>query len=545
MRTDFVFVVVAVLILFSSCEKKKAPDSRPNILLIVADDLGYGDLGCFGGDIHTPNIDRLAAHGLRFSRFHTAPSCAPTRAMLLSGNNNHVAGMGIQGGVSESSPMFGKPGYEGHLSDRVVPVPLLMKEAGYHTYTAGKWHLGTKEEDSPFAKGFERSFNLLQGAGNHFNDVGIELKDTISTYREDGKLVDYPVGQYSTEVYTNKLIEYIKGGLDANDNKPFFAFAAYTSPHWPLQVPEDYLDRYAGDYDMGYDSLRKLRFESLKEAGMIPQNATLPPRLESIKPWDSLTPDEQKSEARKMELYAAMVDNLDYHVGRLLQFLKAESIYDNTLIIFMSDNGAANNDFYNEEWSREFIRKHYNNDYENMGKVNSFVSYGPQWAQAGAAPFNRFKGYTTEGGMLAPFIITGEGIPNSGEIRDEYFTVMDLAPTFYELAGIQYPGKNSHDNTHALLGNSILPYLQDETKSIHDKNYGIGLEHRGRIYYRKGDWKLVQLERSTKKKEFLLFNVIDDPGEVMDLAPTNPEKYQELLQEWNQFVKDNKIILSE
>jgi len=540
-----VLALSVIVTLFSSCTKKNKKDQRPNILLIVADDLAYGDLGCYGGDIRTPNIDRLAAQGLRFSRFHTAPMCAPTRAMLLSGNNNHVAGMGTQGGVAEDSPMFGQPGYEGHLSDRIVPLPMLMKEAGYHTYTTGKWHLGTKEEDSPLAKGFERSFNLLQGAGNHFNNIGIELKDTLSTYSEDGKLVDYPEGEYSTAFYTNKLIEFIKGGLDSQDNKPFFAFAAYTSPHWPLQVPEDYLDRYAGDYDMGYDSLRKLRFESLKEAGMIPQNATLPPRLESITPWDSLTQEEQKSESRKMELYAAMVDNLDYHVGRLLQFLKNENIYENTIIIFMSDNGAARDDFYNEAWSRDFILKYYNNDYENMGKVSSFVSYGPQWAHAGAAPFNRFKGYTTEGGMLAPLIISGQGIPNVGEIRDTYLTVMDLAPTFYELAGIQYPGKTQDDTIHPLLGNSILPYLQGKSKTIHDENYGVGLEHRGRIFYRKGNWKLVQLERPSEKNEFLLFNIAEDIGETTDLASTYPEKFQELQQEWKQFVKDNNIILSE
>ncbi len=545
MRTDFTFVVVVFSILFSSCEKKKASDTRPNILLIVADDLAYGDLGCYGGDIRTPNIDRLAAHGLRFSRFHTAPMCAPTRAMLLSGNNNHVAGMGNQGGVRENSPMFGQPGYEGHLSDRIIPVPKLMKEAGYHTYTTGKWHLGTREEDSPFAKGFERSFNMLQGGGNHFNNIGIELKDTLSTYREDGKQVDYPEGQYSTEFYTKKLVAYIKEGLAANDNKPFFAFAAYTSPHWPLQVPEDYLDRYAGHYDMGYDSLRVLRFTSLKEAGMIPHSATLPPRLDFITPWDSLSVEEQRIESRKMELYAAMVDNLDYHVGQLIQFLKAEELYDNTIIIFMSDNGAANNDFYNEDWSKDFIRRHYTNTLDSMGRASSFVSYGPQWAHAGAAPFNRFKEYTTEGGMLAPLIISGKGIPNVGEIRDTYLTVMDLAPTFYELAGIQYPGKTEDDTIHPLLGNSILSYLQGKNEAIHDENYGIGLEHRGRIFYRKGNWKLVQVERPSEKNKFLLFNLAEDIGETTDLASTYPEKFQELQQEWNQFVKDNNIILSE
>lgn len=536
------FILLFTATLYASCHTK-APESRPNILLIVADDLGYSDMGCYGGEVRTPNIDQLAKNGLRFSRFHTAPMCAPTRAMLLSGNNNHVAGMGRQGGVPENSPLFGKPGYEGHLSDRIIPIPSLLKEAGYHTYITGKWHLGKREEDSPFAKGFERSFTLLQGGGNHFNNMGIELKDSLSTYREDGKLVDYPEGEYSTEVYTNKLMEFIKGGL--KDQKPFFAFAAYTSPHWPLQVPEDYLDRYAGNYEMGYDSLRVLRFASLKKAGMILQEAMLPPRLDFITPWDSLSEEDRRIESRKMELYAAMIDNLDHHVGRLIEFLKTEGLYDNTIIIFMSDNGAANNDFYNDDRFRDFIQTHYENSYENMGSVNSFVSYGPQWAQAGAAPFNRYKSFTTEGGMMAPFIISGKNIPVTGEIKDTYFTVMDLAPTFYELAGVNYPGNLGTPQTRPLLGKSILPHVVAGAPSIHDDNYGMGLEHRGHAFYRKGDWKIVQIGYPYDESKMMLFNLAKDLGEATDLSKTHPEKFETMLKEWRDYMKENGIVLEE
>ncbi len=528
--------------LLVSCNSNRNTDPRPNILLIVADDLGYADLGCYGSEIRTPNIDQLAKTGIRFSRFHTVPSCAPTRAMILSGNNNHVAGMGWQGGVPKNSPLFGQPGYEGHLSDRIIPLPALMRDAGYRTYTTGKWHLGTEEENSPYHKGFEKSYNLLQGGGNHFNNVGIELKDTISTYRENGKLVNYPEGKYSTEVYTDKLIEFINEGVKAS-SEPFFAFAAYTSPHWPLQVPDDYLDQYKGKYNMGYDSLRLLRFVTLKEAGIIPHDALLPPRLESITPWGHLSTEERKIEARKMELYAAMVENLDHHVGRLTQFLKVNGLYDNTIIIFMSDNGAAGNDFYNENWSKDFIRARYENTFENMGKVNSFISYGPQWAQASAAPFNRYKGYTTEGGINAPFIVSGKGIPATGQVHDTYFTVMDLAPTFYELAGINYPGQLGASQTMPLLGKSILPYLKNETPFIHDENYGTGLEHRGRIYYRKGDWKIVQLEAPYDENKFLLFDLKNDLGETTDLSKSHPEKLEELKLEWKKFVDDNKIVI--
>lgn len=545
MRPAPVIIGLIIYLICISCSQKQEVDSRPNILLIVADDLGYSDIGCYGGDICTPNIDQLARNGLRFSRFHTALMCAPTRAMMLSGNNNHVAGMGSQGGVSKDSPLFGTPGYEAHLSDRIIPLPALLKEAGYHTYTAGKWHLGYKEEDSPKSKGFDKSYNLLQGGSNHFNNLGFEAAHDISLYRENGKLIDYPEGRYSTEVYTDKLIEYIVSGKQEDPKKPFFAFAAYTSPHWPLQVPEDYLNRYAGNYDIGYDSLRVLRFESLKKAGMIPAEARLPPRLDHITPWIELTPDEKKMEARKMELYAAMVDNLDYHVGRLLQTLKIEGLYDNTVIVFLSDNGAAPNDFYNEAWSRDFVRSRYENRYENMGLANSFVSYGPQWAQAGAAPFNRFKGWTTEGGTNTPFIISGKNIPATGEIHDAFFTVMDLAPTFYELAEVKYPGTLGTAKTKPLLGNSILPYLKGSSSIIHDENYGVGMEHRGRTFYRKGDWKIVNLEAPYDETKMMLFNMAEDLGETTDLRNTHPEKFEELLNEWKRFIKENEIIIGE
>ncbi|MEQ9592378.1 MAG: arylsulfatase [Cyclobacteriaceae bacterium] len=528
-----------------SCTQPKEEDSRPNILLIVADDLGYSDLGCFGGNIRTPNIDRLASKGIRFSRFHAGPTCAVTRAMLLSGNNNHVAGMGYQDIHLTQHPLKGTIGYEGHLSNRIVPVPALLKKAGYHTYTAGKWHLGNEDEDSPSAKGFEKSFSILQGGANHFNNTGIEPDDTLAFYRENGEPVEYPEGEYSTTVYTNKLIDYIKSGLAESHRRPFFALAAYTSPHWPLQVPEDYLDRYEGDFDMGYDSLRVIRFESLKDEGLIPTEATLPPRLENITPWDELSDEDKRIESRKMELYASMVDNLDYHVGRLIQFLKSEELYENTIVIFISDNGAAGNDLYNEAWSQDYIRARYDNSYESMGGVNSFVSYGPQWAQAGAAPFNRYKGFTTEGGTLAPFIVSGIGIPTTGEVRDDYFTVMDLAPTFYEIAGIKYPNGLSNDHTMPLLGSSILGNILSANIPIHDSNYGVGLEHRARMFYRKGDWKIVNVEGPYAENKIQLFNIASDLGETHDLRIEEPEKFNELLSEWKTFAKKSKITIQE
>ena len=511
-------------------------DGRPNILLIVADDLGYADLGAYGSEIRTPNIDTLATQGVRFTQFHTAPVCAPTRAMLLSGNNNHVAGMGRQGGIAALDTEI--PGYENHLSARIAPLPALLQDAGYHTYTVGKWHLGMDAEHSPTAAGFERAFNMLNGGGNHWNAVGMQERGT--TYREDGVEVAWPEGRYSTEVYTDRLIEFLDAGRE--DGRPFFAYAAYASPHWPLQVPEDYLDRYAGQFDEGYDQLRVERFESLKAAGMLSADAVLPPRNEAVTPWDALAPEQQRVEARKMELYAAMVENLDFHVSRLIEYLRTNDLYDNTLIVFMSDNGAAGEDFYEQGQFRDYLRANYDNTYENMGLPSSWVSYGRGWAEAGSAPFSRYKAYTREGGITAPLIVAGPGVARIGEIDRAYLTVMDLAPTFLELAGAEYPSDGS---VEPMLGESMLSFLRGDRSEVHSEDYTTTLFHGGRAFVRQGRWKLVVLEPPFDESTFELFDLAADPGETTNLAEAEPEKLAEMLALWRSERARLGIILPE
>ena len=535
-----VFTGLIAMVFTAACDtpvQNTVVDERPNILLIVADDLGYADLGVFGSDIDTPNIDALAAQGIVFTQFHTAVMCAPTRAMLMSGNNNHVAGMARQ----STHGILGDehPGYEAHLSDRIVPFPQLLLAGGYHTYMVGKWHLGDEVEHGPGVAGFERSYALSHGAGNHFNAIG--FKEGGSAYREDGKPVEWPEGRYSTALYTDKLIDYIE--LNHGDGKPFFAFAAYTSPHWPLQVPDEYLDLYAGHYDDGYDRLREQRFESLKAAGIIPDSSALPPRNEAIAIWDDLDRHEQRIESREMELYAAMVDNLDDHVGRLVEYLKKNDLYHNTLIVFMSDNGPAGGDFYNgepHEQFREYIREHHDNAYENMGKASSWVSYGPAWAEAGSAPFQRYKAFTREGGIAAAMIVSGMGVAESGVKNAQYLTVMDLAPTFLEIAGVEYP---SGGLVQAMRGESINALLAGNADAVHDENYLTVFSHRGRAYIRQGKWKMSTLEPPFDESDFELFDMELDPGESNNLTGAEPEKYQELLELWRVERKEMGIVL--
>jgi arylsulfatase len=532
-RGFLLLIVIGTLISCSEIKEKKQENPRPNILLLVADDLGYADLGCYGGDIETPNIDNLAAQGIRFSRFHTSPLCAPTRAMLLSGNDNHIAGMGIQ---SNQDNGFG---YEGKLTNRIVTIPALLKANGYHTYMAGKWHLGRDSLSNPFSKGFERSFVNIRGAGNHYDDQGLFAEDPISQYSEDGNPATWNNGDYSTDFFTDKLIEYID--LNKEDKKPFFCFAAYTSPHWPLQVDEKYWKKYEGRYDDGYEKLKERRLENLKNAGMIPKDAVLPPNHERVTPWDSLSLDEKKKESRKMELYAGMVDNLDYNIGRIIQHLKDIGEFENTLIVFMSDNGAAAEDFYYHEELGPFIREHFNDDYETMGQPNSFISYGPQWAEAGSSPFRHYKGLTTEGGIIAPMIIAGPNIERNNEIHDEFVTLMDIAPTFYEVAKATYSEKFEGNDIYPLKGNSLMPFVSGKSDQIHSSEYVFGLEHNNLAMIRKGDWKITNITSPFLEENFKLYNLSQDLAELNDLKESEPEKYKELLKEWRKFSNEVRV----
>lgn len=508
-------------------------DTRPNILLIVADDLGYSDIGAYGGEIDTPNIDMLAATGLSFSNYHTAPVCAVTRAMLLSGNDNHIAGMGSQDLEAKAF------GYEGYLTNRIVPVPVLLQKTGYHTSIAGKWHLGVAPEHLPSNKGFEQSFVIPEGVANHYSDKGWLARDPVTTYLENNLPVNWNEGDYSTDVYTSKIIEFIDNNKDSG--KPFFAFAAYTSPHWPLQVDEAYWKKYEGKYSEGYDVLKQKRFDNLKKLGFLPELAQLPRVHESVTSWVSLSENEQLIEARKMELYAGMVDNLDVNIGRIVSYLKQTGQFENTLIVFMSDNGAAANDFYYHPYFAKFLTENYTDAYAEMGKKDSFISYGPQWAEASSAPFRYFKGYTTQGGINSPMIISGAHVEHKGTISKTFTSLLDIAPTFYEYAQIDYPSTFAGASVYPLKGASMGPLLANKTKQVHDENYVFAIEHRQNIMLRKGDWKLVNEIKPFDPNNFALYKISDDVREHNDVKKDYPEVYQDLLAHWKTYQQESQI----
>lgn len=539
MKTGYLILII-LCCLFYSFDKQKQ-EKRPNIVLILADDLGFSDLGCFGSEIATPNIDALARHGQIFSSFYTAATCSPSRAMLLTGTDNHIAGLG---NMAEQVPNFpeqvGQPGYEGYLNDKVVSVAQLMKDAGYHTYIAGKWHLGMTPDQSPSAKGFERSFSLLDACANHFTP------DTrANSFWEDGHFTQYPEGKYSNDLYTDKMIRFIKE--DRKDKKPFFLYAAYTSPHWPLQAPPEYIEKYHGVYDIGYDSLRSLRFHSLKEKGIVARDVRLP-ELPAVKgnlytisnrallPWKSLGKSEQRIEARKMEIYAAMIDNLDYNIGRLIRYLKEIGEYDNTFFVFLSDNGPDVFDF------NETPDKH--DPYPFMGTSNSFIAYGPQWAHASSAVNSFYKGYSAEGGIHCPLIVKMPFQQEGKGIVTAFSTIMDLAPTFLDLAGRTYPSVYQGRPITPYKGASLLSYLNKKKNFVHNEDYVMGWELFGRCAVRKGKWKITKIEPPFGKGVFELFDMEEDPTESHDLSHQYPKKYLEMLGHWKAYVKDNGVILT-
>ncbi|MRR12282.1 arylsulfatase, partial [bacterium] len=359
---------------------------RPNIVVLLGDDMGFSDMGSFGSEIRTPNLDSLAKGGVRFTNFYTHASCSPTRSMLLSGVDTHLNGLG---NMSEwTAPnQVGLDGYEGNLNDRVVTLPQLLKDAGYHTYMVGKWHLGKEPGQIPAARGFERDFTLLDGMGSYWDDWSFSAANPKSLYTEDGRyLRSLPKDFYATKTYTDKLISWI----DANrgDGKPFFAYVSYQAPHEPYHLPREWRNRHVGEYDKGWDALRQERLKRQVEMGIVPAGTQLAERMWFVPDSTLLAPAARAVMGKKMEIYAGLVENLDHHVGRLIDHLKKIGEYDNTIFIVFGDNGAEGNDLYEiiagSPGSRDYLwaAMHWSQNNPNAwGDPGSWLAYGPMWAQ--------------------------------------------------------------------------------------------------------------------------------------------------------------------
>ncbi|MDA9371636.1 arylsulfatase [Porticoccaceae bacterium] len=539
--------ILSLVVLLSACSQDEDPgtapsaenaqdiQSRPNILLVVADDLGYSDIGAFGSEILTPNLDELAARGMLLTNFYSGPTCSVTRSMLMTGMDSHIAGLGNMAETVADNQM-GQPGYEGHLSARVDTVAEILKSAGYHTYMAGKWHLGMHPDRSPRRRGFEQSFAMLYGAGSHFSDMaGGDAHRHPVLYRDNGLLIDELSDDfYSTTFYTDRIIEQINSNVD--DGRPFFAYLAYTAPHWPLQAPDSIIDKYRGSYDRGYDSVRQGRFAAQQKLGLFDSSIQAPQRPSYVKPWVDLSDQERTYHARNMEIYATMVDYMDTGIGRVIDYLDKRDQLDNTIIVFISDNGAEHWDHNSAPPPIGEFAANFDNSAENSGREGSFVLYGSEWAHVSNTPFSRYKGTTYEGGIRSPAVISWPDKIASGQVSRAITHSSDWLPTFAELAGA---------GTQNVSGKSLVALLTGSVEQVRDSNETVGMEIWGKRGIIANGYKLVSSGKPNELVDWELYNLQADPGEQIDLAQRQPEVFNSMLKHWNDYVANNNVILPE
>ncbi|WP_170200718.1 sulfatase-like hydrolase/transferase [Ideonella azotifigens] len=517
------------------------PARRPNLLVVLADDLGFADLGAYGSEIPTPYLDALAAEGRLLPHLLVAPVCSPTRASLLSGADHHLAGVGgIQNMLALEPDLFKEPGYEGYLNERSFCAAELLRDAGYHTYLSGKWHLARKPEQGPAHRGFERSFCLMTGAAPHWAPVpGKEtVPDHNAIYLEDDKRVSLPPDFYSTKTYTDRMIEFIDAGKA--DGRPFFGYLAYTAPHWPLHAPDEDIARFKGKYDVGYEAIREARIARQRKLGLFPPQAPAArsqPDSAHAPLWENLTPDQRQLEARKMEIYAAMVSNLDRNFGRLVEHLRKIGEYENTMILFLSDNGACS-------MAENIVAQtNMDNSLQNIGRPRSNVAYGERWAEVSSGPLRWFKWETTEGGVRSPGILHLPGQTHALPALRETVHVTDILPTLLTLAKAPNPGDHYHGRpVHPLSGASWLPALQSAQAQAIAPERLIFEEHLGVRSARQGRWKLLTtFTQPADLNRWELYDLEVDPGETADIAAVHPEIVRRLRAAYEQYATANGV----
>ncbi|WP_109831956.1 sulfatase-like hydrolase/transferase [Reichenbachiella versicolor] len=557
-----IFLLASFLVGCQSSIKKAEKESsqqneskRPNILIILADDMGYGDIGVYGSEISTPNIDQLANEGIQFTNFHVGAACSPTRTMLMTGVDNHRAGIGNLVEI-QADNQFGKPGYEGYLNNDVVSIATRLKDGGYHTYMTGKWHLGKSKTTIPYARGFERSFALMEsGADNWVEQPYLPLNDKVH-YFEDNKQVSLPTENYfSSDYYTDKIMSYIDS--NKGDEKPFFAYVSYQAVHYPHQAPKSFIDKYNGVYDNGWEEIRTRRLKKQKELGIVSQSVEL--NFENsatsvsgwkLSDWESLSEEEKLFNARRMQAYAGMADNMDYNIGRLLQHLQDIGEYNNTLIIFLSDNGADPNQlplnpafksWYKEKYQYSSFED-YKEDYNAVGQKGSYSDYGPNWAAASNTPNSYYKMFSTEGGLRVPFIAWYPKLLKAGKVTNQFAFVKDIAPTLLEIAGIENSGSTyKGKKIFPITGTSMWSAMKEEV-TVHADEEIIGFELAGSRAVFKGDYKLVFNPRTKGTGQWELYNIVKDPSEMNNLVADFPELVDELSKAYHIYQKENGVI---
>jgi arylsulfatase len=480
-----------------------AKPGRPNLVIVLADDMGISDLGCYGSEIRTPHLDSLADKGLRFTQFYNTARCCPTRASLLTGLYPHQAGVGHM--VNDN----GLPGYRGRLNDRCVTFAEVLRPAGYRTYLSGKWHVGEKKGGWPVDRGFDRSYSLISGGTNYWRlDKGRILA-------RDGESIQPPEKWYVTDAITDNAVSFLSDHAKEHADKPFVLYVPYTAPHWPLHAHPDDIARYKDTYAIGWDKLREQRLAKMKKLGLVDASVFLTPRDSSVPAWDK-APNKADA-AHRMAVYAAQIECMDRGIGKILAQLRANKTLDNTLFLFLADNGGC----------AEIIDR--GTKGVPAGGAESFLSYGVGWANASNTPFRRYKHWVHEGGIRSPLIAHWPATITKPGLVKSPAHLIDIMATCVDLSGAKYPEK-----VLPLEGQSLRPLLEGKAWKEHEALFW---EHEGNRAVRMGEWKLVAVH----KGPWELYELATDPTETTDLAAKHPERVEAMIQHYAAWAKRAQV----
>ena len=521
------------IIIFCVASLVVQSSNKPNIVLILIDDLGLTDLQAFGGEINTPNMDALAAEGMIFSNYHTTPECAPSRAMLLTGMDNHNTGIPM---IPEVLPWKYRdtPGYEGYLREDALTLAEMLKPAGYRTYMTGKWHLGFGGQETaalPYNRGFDKTFILDATGGNNFSHHSYLAYYLESPWFKNGEETELPEGFYSSEYFVDQMIAFMEE--DSDQDTPFFSYLSFQAQHIPLQAPPEFINKYLTTYTAGWDVLREQRKQQAVAKGIFPPDKDIVDSLSQFDSWAEVGEEEKKMLVKSMAVFAGMLDAMDYHIGRFMSYLKKEGLYDNTIFIVTADNGPEGNDPYDHQaWRDWFETTIYDRDYETLGDHDSYVFIGTEFAQATASPSHLFKFHMSEGGLRVPLIISGPGV-SIGKNHNFAF-VTDIAAT---ISDIIFDAVDER-----IIGKSLKSALAGSTAKTYADSEPVGLEVTGNSALFKGDFKIVRNRPPNGTNTWELFDLSKDPGETLNLAEAMPEKLQELIEDYEVYVEQNGVI---
>jgi len=528
--------LMALTILAQGAEVKP-----PNIVFLLADDLGFTDIAPYGSEVNTPALSQLASEGIRFTNYHTAANCAPARAMLLTGVSSHLAGVpNIPEMMSPAQKR--QDNYQGVLGDNVVTIATLLEDAGYHTYLAGKWHLGAAPGQLPSQRGFERTVALMDsGADNWEQRPYLPIYDAANWFA-DGERTQLPEDFYSSKFLIDKTIEFIDSNL--SDGKPFFAYVPFQAVHIPVQAPQAFIDRYMDRYDQGWHVLREERARRASSLGLLPPGVD---RVEmaSTTDWDALPPARKRYESKRMAVYAGMIEAMDAHIGRLVTYLKRTGQFDNTIFIFTSDNGAEGSGAQDPSAfaTRQMTASlGYNTDYETLGLKGSYNTIHPGFTSAAVGPLSYYKFYVGEGGLRVPLIVSGRPLGQTPAQTAAFAWATDIAATVISMAGVDAPGARYGGRpVLAMTGKDLTPVVTGERQRIYSEEDSVGYELTGHGVLFQGDYKLVKNLAPLGDGQWRLFDIVNDPGEAKDLRQELPERFERMLRAYQAFTLDNRV----